>query len=240
MEKANPEKLRPEIRAHCQRVRKKLVEHLDDQLSQDERRAVDEHLRACPHCSAERAALKRTLGLMGQRILPDPDPAFWTALRYRVRRETKQTGAVPPLRPPIPARAWVPAVAFAALVVFLFLWWSSLPQLPAPGQSPLLAQLEQEGLRSLQELRESPIDIEDLQVTRTPGDSLVELLAVIPRPLETLERALVRENMLENPELWEMVVEEELAADFSLEAVLEDLTEEQLKELSAKLRNLMG
>jgi len=177
---------------------------------------------------------------MGQRILPDPDPVFWATLRYRVRRETKQVWAIPPRRPPVPVKAWVPAVVVASLLVFFFLWWSGVPQIPEPGRSPLLAQLEQEGLRSLQLLRESQIDIEDLQEAQTPGDSLVELLATIPGPMEILERALVRENVAQNPDLWEAAVQEEFAPELLLETMLEDLTEEQLKELSARLKNLMG
>lgn len=240
MRTSSSKKIRPEIRAHCKRIRESLVDHLEHQLSPEEHQTVDEHLKACPYCSAEQAALNRTLVLLGQRDLPDPGETFWIDLRYRVRQKVREDRAVSARRPLIPVRAWVPVVVVASLLVFLLLWWSSHPQPPAPGRPPLLAHLEQEGLRSLEGLSERQLSIEDLDLAQTPGDSLAELLVAITHPLETLEKLLVRKNMAQNPDLWETVVEEEFGPKLSLEAMIEGLTEEQLNELSTRLKNISG
>jgi len=46
--------------------------------------------------------------------------------------------------------------------------------------------------------------------------------------------------MAENPDLWEAVIEEEYSSELSPEDLIEDLTKEQLKELSARLKSIMG
>jgi hypothetical protein len=239
MGKSNPKKIKLGIQSRCKSVRKALVEHLEHELPLKEQRSVDEHLKVCPHCSAERATLKRTLDLLEQRNLPDPGSAFWSALRYRVRREVREVWAVPPYRPPFPARAWVPAVAFASLLVFLFLWWSNLSLPSMPGQRPLLAQLRQEGQRNLEMLGKDPLSLQEIELVQTPVDSLVQLIVSIPRPAQTLEQLLVREKMSEDPDLWEAVLEEDVS-ELPLEVLLDDLTESQLKELSSKLKKIIG
>jgi len=239
MGKSNPENIKPGSRSSCKRVRKALVEHLEHQLLLEEQRSIDEHLKVCPHCSAERAALKRTLDLLGQRNLPDPGSTFWSALRHRVRREVREMRVVPPRRPPLPAKAWVPAVAFASLVVLLFLWWSNLSLPTMLGQRPLLAQLRQEGLRNLEMLGKDPLSLEEIEFGQTPVDSLVELMVSISSPAQALEQMLVREQMAEDPDLWEAVLEEDVSEP-PLELLLDDLTESQLKELSSRLKKIIG
>ncbi len=240
MGKSNPKETDRQIRTHCKQVRAFLVDHLEDQLPPEEQRMVDEHLKVCPRCAAERASLKQTLSLLNCRELPEPDESFWMELRCRVRQGIREEQAVSPRRPAVPVRAWAPAVAVASLLVFLFLWWSGHPQLPAPGGQSLLASLEQQGLRSLEKLGETLSDIEELEFARTPGDSLVELLAAIPHPAETLERTLMAEKMARDPDLWEAVIEEETLLQTTAEMLIEELSEDQLKRLSAKLKNLMG
>ena len=239
MGKPSSKNIKPNIRSHCKRVREALVEHLEHELPLEEQRAVDEHLKVCPHCSAERAALKRTFDLLEQRDLPDPGTAFWSALRYRVHREVREMWAVPPHRPALTAKAWVPAVAFASFLVLLFLWLSNLPLPTMMAQRPLLAQLKQEGLRNLEMLGKDPLSLEEMEFVQTPADSLVELMVSISSPAQALEQMLVREKMAEDPDLWEAVLEEDMSEP-PLEALLEDLTESQLKELSFRLKKIMG
>ncbi len=240
MAKSNTKKTDRQIRTHCRQVRTSLVDHLEHQLPPEEQRMVDEHLKVCPRCAAERASLKQTLTLLNYRELPEPDESFWMELRSRVRQGIREEQAVSGRRPAVPIRAWVPAVAVASLLVFLFLWWSGHPQFPAPGGHSLLASLEQQGLRSLEKLGKTLSDIEGLEFARTPGDSLVELLAAIPHPAETLERMLMVEKMARDPDLWEAVIEEEALLQTPAEMLIEELSEDQLKMLSVKLKNLMG
>jgi hypothetical protein len=240
MAKSSHKETSRRIRAHCKRVQASLVEHLENQLTPEEQRRVGQHLKVCPRCAAEKASLQKTLNLLGQRPLPEPDESFWMELRHGVRQGIREKEGTSRVRPPFPARAWVPAVVVASLFVFLFLWWSNHPQLPVPGQQPLLVHLEREGLRDLQMLQDSSLSIEELGLAKTPGDSLVELLMAVNRPAETLEMVLVRERAAESPDLWETVVEEELTPELSLEVILEDLTESQLMELLSRLEKIIG
>ena len=240
MAKSNLKEVSRRIRAHCKRVQASLVAYLENQLTPEEQRRVGQHLKVCPRCAAEKASLQKTLNLLGQRPFPEPDESFWMELRHGVRQGIREKEDLSRVTPPFPARAWVPAVVVASLFVFLFLWWSNRPQLPMPGPRPLLVHLEREGLRNLHMLQDSSPGIEDLGLAKTPGDSLVELLMAINRPAETLEMVLVRERVAESPDLWEMIVEEELTPKISLEVLLEDLTEPQLMELSSRLEKIIG
>ncbi len=237
---SNPEKHSHQHRPRCRKVRASLVDHLEGLLSPQEGETVEEHLKVCPRCSAEKKALQHTLSLLSHRELPEPEENFWVELRYQVLRGVREKQAVSRRRPVVPAKAWVPAVAFACLMVFLFLWWSNPMLPPIPGGEPLLVHLEEEGLHSLRQLGESALSFDDIAAVRTPGDSLAELLASISRPEEMLERVLARDQMAENPDLWEDVVEEEFASKLPVEALLDDLNEGQLKELSLRLKQLMG
>ena len=76
--------------------------------------------------------------------------------------------------------------------------------------------------------------------TREVLKILVELLAASPHPAETLQRTLMTEKMTRDPDLWEAVIEEETLLQTTAEMLIEELSEDQLKRLSAKLKNLMG
>ena len=240
MAKSSPKEISRRIQAHCKRVQASLLEHLENQLTPEEQRRVDQHLKVCPRCAAEKASLQKTLNLLSHRPLPEPDESFWMELRHGVRQGIREKEDISGVRPPLPARAWVPAVVVASLFVFLFLWWSNRPQLPVPGQRPLLVHLEREGLRNLVQLRDDWLSIEEFEPAETTEDSLVVLLATMPRPALALEQLLVREKMGEDPGLWETIIEEEHAPESALEDFLEDLSEPQLMELSSRLGKIIG
>jgi hypothetical protein len=240
MAKSSPKEGSRRIRAHCKVIQASLVAHLENQLAPEEQRRVDQHLNVCPRCTAERASLQKTLNLLSQRPLPEPDESFWMELRHGVRQGIREKEDISRVRPPFPARAWVPVVVVASLLVFLFLWWSRSPHPPVPGEGSLLAHLEQEGLRSLVQLRDDWLSMEEFEPAETTEDSLVVLLTTIPRPAVAIEQLLVREKMGEDPGLWETVIEEERAPESVLEDFLEDLSEPQLMELSSRLEKIIG
>ena len=240
MAKSNPEQNNRYSRAVCRRIQTSLVEHLEGQLGPEEGRTVEQHLKACPRCASELVSLRQTLNFLGHRELPEPDESFWMDLRYRVRQGIRDDRETAPRRRPVPAKSWVPAVAVASLIVFLFLWWTGHPQIPAPGRHSTLAHLEQRGQQSLETLSEMMTIDDELPTASTPGDSLAELLASVSQPDRILERVMMGEKMTQDPDLWEEIIMEETVAEAPLEVLIEELTEEQLKKLSDKLLNLTG
>jgi len=227
-------------RISCRRVQDALVDHLEGQLPVDEQDRVSAHLQRCSRCAAERTALKKTLQVLSRRELPEPDERFWMEMKQRVRERLRED-QVPDRQPsPVPVRTWAPAVAVAATVVFLFLWWTHHPGPPAPGPERMLSQLELQGRQSLMALGRGPDITEALPLPSSPGDSLTSLLATISQPSEMLSQALIGTKIRQRPDLWGPVIEEEIYSQRPVDALLEELSEAQLRKLSARLSRLAG
>jgi anti-sigma factor RsiW len=96
----------------------RLSAYLDGELVPAERRAVDEHLRICPICRRDLAALERVKHLLG--ALPDVEPPAGLFADVRLRLE-RPPGALDPLRDGLRTLVRRPAAAAvaAALVVVL-------------------------------------------------------------------------------------------------------------------------
>jgi hypothetical protein len=231
---------RRQRRISCRRVRAALVEHLEDQLPADDQDRLTAHLQSCPRCAAERTALEKTLSLLGRRELPEPDERFWMELKGRVREGLREDRTSRRQPSPVPARTWAPAVAVAAAVVFLFLWWVHQPLPPAPGRDGMLSRMELEGRQSLIALGQSPDAAEALPAHSSPGDSLSSLLAAAARPSQILEKALIGTKMTQRPDLWGSVIEEEIYTQRPVEELLGELSPAGLRKLSARLSRLAG
>src|SRR5580704_13333817 len=88
----------------------KLDTYLDGELSSDEMRELDAHLRGCPPCAADvlgRIQMKRAVHSAGMRYRPSPD------FRERVRK------SIAAKRRRSPIRAWLGVAVAAALVVIV-------------------------------------------------------------------------------------------------------------------------
>lgn len=88
----------------------KLETYLDGELSADEMRELDAHLRGCPPCAAEvlrRLQMKRAVHAAGMRYRPSPE------FRERVRKNI----AAKPRRSPI--RGWLGGTVAVALVLIV-------------------------------------------------------------------------------------------------------------------------
>lgn len=227
-------------RMSCRRVRAILVDYLEDQLPADEQGRISAHLQSCKRCAAERAALKKTLVLLSRREVPEPDERFWMEMKRRVRQELGEERTPRRQPAPVPVRTWAPAVAVAAAVVFLFLWWAHLPTPPAPGPDRMLSRVELEGRQSLLALGQNSDLSETLAMSGSPKDSLTSLLAAASRPSEILEQALIGSRMRQQPDLWGTVIEEEISSHQPVEELLQELSEAQLRTLSARLSRLTG
>jgi hypothetical protein len=77
-------------------------------------RQIDAHLQGCDVCRTTWSEFSDTLALAGRAAVPDPPEGFERVMWARVER------ALPPGRPGGAAwRMWLPALAFAALVVII-------------------------------------------------------------------------------------------------------------------------
>ncbi len=86
----------------------KLDHYLDSELSADEMRGMDAHLRECPSCASDalrRLQLKRATRLAGQRYTPSAE------FRRRIQRQLAVSGR--------PARRWLWAPVLAAALVLV-------------------------------------------------------------------------------------------------------------------------
>jgi anti-sigma factor RsiW len=97
----------------CEPWTEKLDAYFDGELPADEARALDEHVRQCPTCTAEslrKLQLKHAVQIAGHRFVPDP------GFRMRVQ---KSIAARPPS---LWMRGWLPVLATAcALIAIAFL-----------------------------------------------------------------------------------------------------------------------
>jgi len=93
----------------CDEVRENLAAHLDGEIEGASRRAVDEHLAACPACAEELRASEATWRLLDLIEAP-PAPAGFDA-RLRARIGDAPRGRL--LRMPLPAAAAAAAILAA-------------------------------------------------------------------------------------------------------------------------------
>jgi anti-sigma factor RsiW len=94
----------------CDSWTEKLDAHFDGELSADEARALDEHVRQCPACTAEslrRLQLKRAVQAAGRRFVPDP------AFRLRIQK------SIAARRPSLWTRGWLPSLATVCAVIVI-------------------------------------------------------------------------------------------------------------------------
>ena len=95
---------------NCESWTEKLDAYFDGELSAEEARALDAHVRQCPACTAEslrRLQLKRAVQTAGQRFVPDP------AFRLRIQK------SVAARRPSLWTRTWLPILATACAVIVI-------------------------------------------------------------------------------------------------------------------------
>ena len=86
------------LRTPCERQKNQLSDYIDDTLSERQKAVVAAHLRACPLCQNEMAALKKTRELVGRfYVTPTAPDAYYArfAARLQERIEQRGTGTFP-------------------------------------------------------------------------------------------------------------------------------------------------
>jgi len=131
--------------SRCRHVRQRIAEALYDDLSQDQRREFDAHLRSCPRCARLYRQMAETLDAMNARQTTEPDEAFWTGYVERLaeRFESQQQrqafsrprSFLEPVARYRPAARRIGAVAALVLVgVLLGRWIWTREQPPGPAR----------------------------------------------------------------------------------------------------------
>ena len=158
---------------NCRDLELNAIAFLDGKLAPSERRAVEEHLAACPSCRERVQGFSSVMGLLGEWHDIQPSPFFQTRLAARLKEEPVSQSWWQTLwkeamdRPLRPAARPVFAVALAAVMVVAVavLQYSPAPLDPEPsGATPgvTLASASADDLPLYQEL---PL-LEDYEVLR--------------------------------------------------------------------------
>jgi len=115
----------------CDPWTEKLDAYLDGELAEADARALVEHIRACPACTAEmlnRVQLKRAVHSAGRRFTPDP------AFRARIEKNVSTH------RPAAVRRLWIAVLAGCMFLIGAFLI-VALQNSQQRAASPLLGEL---------------------------------------------------------------------------------------------------
>jgi hypothetical protein len=57
----------------CEKIRALIMDYIYDEMSEEEARVFELHLERCPLCRAEVESLKKTSGILGEWVEPEPD-----------------------------------------------------------------------------------------------------------------------------------------------------------------------
>jgi hypothetical protein len=169
----------------CRWYRRRLVDYGDGALPRAEEQRVEAHLRQCPACREESAALREIPTALRAAAAPNPGDEFWRLQREAVGRAI---GNVPAPRPSWWRARWAegwrlewrcyPVAAAASVLVAIAVYhFAASPPATAPGAS----EEEFTGLDT-----DSLLSLRDLMQTLVPADEPVAdvgddaLLATLP------------------------------------------------------------
>jgi anti-sigma factor RsiW len=120
----------------CFLLRSELVDFASGALGDPRGAIVERHVASCPHCAESVLALREVPAALARRGRPQPGEDFWVRQRAQIMQVIEAGPPLPARRPtmaPIPSPAWrlVPALAAAAVALFLVVNW-----LPSMGERP--------------------------------------------------------------------------------------------------------
>jgi len=120
----------------CFLLRSELVDFASGALGDPRGPIVERHVAACPHCAESVLALREVPAELERRGRPEPGEDFWARQRAQIMQVIEAGPPLPVRRPTIarsPSPAWrmMPALAAAAVALFLVVHW-----LPSPREKP--------------------------------------------------------------------------------------------------------
>ena len=125
----------------CHKIKQILPIYLDHELSADDHRLVEAHLRVCPDCRVEVQELEKSWEMLGELddIKPDSQyiTRFWQALDTQMPWYAKMLRDVQTV---FHQRRWVPVLAGAAAIVLVG-GLIRYQYLQKPESVPVLAEL---------------------------------------------------------------------------------------------------
>lgn len=125
----------------CRKIKEIIPIYLDQELSSDDHRLVEAHLRICPACMAEARAVEKSWEVLGELDEIEPDPQymarFWRALNAQMPWYEKMLRDV---QAAFLQRRWVPVLA-GAVVMVLVGGLVRYQFLQKPETVPVLAEL---------------------------------------------------------------------------------------------------
>lgn len=143
----------------CDEISKYIPAYLEDDLTPEERKFVDEHINTCDACRQDLADFKNTFNIL--KDLPDvePPPFFEQKIMSRIHEEaTQKKGLLRKLFYPLRIKIPIQAMATVCIAVFAFLIYKGtesdlkrITPLPPPG-----IELEKSAKVSEQPSRPSP------------------------------------------------------------------------------------
>jgi hypothetical protein len=107
----------------CEDIKNSLPLYLDNSLSGGDKKAVEEHLKACPQCTKELTLLSKAQTLVNNLDTVDPPPWFKQKIMARVREEAEKKSPVQklfyPLRIKLPVQIFA-TICIAVLAVYIY------------------------------------------------------------------------------------------------------------------------
>jgi predicted anti-sigma-YlaC factor YlaD len=104
---------------NCKKIEKNLLPFLMNELPEDQRREMENHLKICSDCSRLLEEFSQLWGMVEHRGKIQPSPYFWTKLKPRIVEYEK--GGEPVLGWLGGLIRWVrPAIAVAVLLICIF------------------------------------------------------------------------------------------------------------------------
>ncbi|MCK4225121.1 MAG: zf-HC2 domain-containing protein [candidate division Zixibacteria bacterium] len=108
---------------NCKNIKKSLVSFLENELPEERRVEIENHLKICPHCSHLLEEFSELWQAVEHREKIQPSPYFWTRLKQRIVEY--EEGRKPVLGWFGGLIGWArPAVAVAVLLIGIFLGYS--------------------------------------------------------------------------------------------------------------------
>lgn len=116
----------------------RLIDYLDDEVTEDERIRIEEHLAECPSCTARVESLRRAFGAVSVDRAPEPEPAYWAYFAEKVK---SRAAARAESRKKRFRLVLIPGIATAAACVLIIMLYTRAVIRPVDDVDGIIADL---------------------------------------------------------------------------------------------------